>query len=272
MRTRSMVVLIALVGNGISRPGHAIQQSSCVFDTAAFRDTVDIWFSLEVHRGTRASKAREILPYAMALAQEYQQPSRVSFRTWPGTYLKESESQENEDTLGGFGLDGMIRFSVDREGRLAGEPQVIHDSPELVMALQEALARAQFPPGDDRDVARIELLIRSRRKLREGVVSFARIPLPLVRLEEEPRMLRPGPQRYPEEEKIVGRSGRVTVYYVITAAGAVLPGSIYAYEATSLAFAESAEAMLMASRFVPGRSGGCALATGVQQFVNFVVR
>ena len=62
------------------------------------------------------------------------------------------------------------------------------------------------------------------------------------------------------------------MYYVITAEGRVLPGSMYVYEATSLDFAQATEEMLMSSFFSPGRSGGCALAVGVQQYINFVIR
>jgi hypothetical protein len=246
-----------------------MQQSACAFDTAGFRQAVDVWFSLELPRGSSEEKIRETLPYAMAIAQVYRQPVRVSFRTWPGTVGKESESSNLRNTPGGMGMDGIVRFAVDEGGKLRGEPEVIHDSPEIAVALRQALVLAEFPPASR---SLVELLVRSRRDLREGVVSFARLTISAIRLEEEPRMVEPGKQLYPAEEKQVGRSGRVAVYYVINASGRVEPGTIYVYETTSEAFAESAEAMLMTSRFLPGRSGGCALATGVQQYINFVVQ
>ena len=270
MRILAAVALVALVQSQSTEPVHASQQLACVFDTAAFRDTVEVWFSLELHRDAGDRKRRETLPYAMAIAGAYQQPARVSFMTWPGTYGEDQENDDDERTPGGFGLDGMIRFVIDREGKVTGQPRVIHDSPQISAALEEAIARARFPEPA-RDEYPVELLIRSRRNPREGVVSFARIPLPIIRLEEEPRLVQPGPQRYPDNEKQTGTGGRVAVYYVITAKGRMLPGSMYAYEATSVDFARATEEMLLSSFFSPGRSGGCALAVGVQQYVNFVI-
>jgi hypothetical protein len=258
--------------------GQELPVSSCRFDSAAFRDPLVVWLAFEPPREAKRSEIEELTPYGIAIAQRYRQPTQISFRTWPGTYGRESETRP-ELNYGGFGMDGILRLVIGSGGHLAGEPHVYHDSPEIMRAIRQAVVDADsagvFGAADanrNRRERKYTFRISGREQPREGAVAFARLPITALRLEEEPTMLRPGAQRYPEEEKRDGRSGKVRVYYVIDRLGKVIPNSIVALELSSPGFAQSAETMLLGSTFTPGMIGGCPVATGVYQTVNFEIR
>jgi hypothetical protein len=234
--------------------------------------------AFEPPREAKRSEIAELTPYGIAIAQRYRQPAQVSFRTWPGTYGRESETRP-ELNYGGFGMDGILRFVVGSDGHLAEDPMVYHDSPEIMRAIRRAVMEADSAgifispePNRNRRERRYTFRISGREESREGAVAFTRLPLTALRLEVEPTMVRAGTQQYPEDEKRSGHSGKVRVYYVIDRLGRVIPNSIVALELSSLGFAHSTEAMLLGSTFTPGKIGGCPVATGVYQTVNFVIR
>jgi TonB family protein len=251
------------------------QTASCTFDSAAHRESTDLWFALEPVPGSPPLEWQELVRYAIPISQRYLQASSISFRTWPRT------TGGTEDAVGrafdrGIDPTGFSRFEVSAEGRLVGEPRTWSDSPEVASGILQAIRQADSAGDFERvmgqNVGRvISFAISMRTEPRDGAVVFGKVRVPVIILEEAPRMKRAGSQRYPREEMSKGRGGRVDVYYVIDEAGWVVEESIVVLRATSDAFAESAKDMLRRSTFVPARVGGCPMANGVYQTINYTM-
>jgi TonB family protein len=234
-----------------------------------------LWFALEPVSGTDATEWRELVRYAIPIAERYRQSPTISFRTWPGT-IGDQEEVSTKDYYRGLDPTGFMRFTIGRNGHLVGEPRSYSDSPEVARDIRQAVLQADsagdfpVPAGPEQGQNRtISFAIGMRTTQKEGTVAFARVRLPVIELESPPEMLRPGPQRYPDEEKSRGREGRVDVYYVIDETGHALEQTIVALRSTSEAFAQSVIAMIRRSLFRPASVGGCPMSTGVYQTINF---
>jgi TonB family protein len=94
----------------------------------------------------------------------------------------------------------------------------------------------------------------------------------VAEVDEPPQLLGGLDLRYPERLRTTGLAGVLELEYVVTAAGAVEPGSIRVLRSTHDAFAEAAREALAAARFRPARRGGRAVAVLVRQTVRFVVQ
>ncbi len=94
----------------------------------------------------------------------------------------------------------------------------------------------------------------------------------VAEVDEPPQLLAGLDLRYPERLRTTALAGVVELEYVVTAAGAVEPGSIRVLRSTHDAFAEAAREASAAARFRPAQRGGRAVAVLVRQTVRFVVQ
>jgi TonB family protein len=91
-------------------------------------------------------------------------------------------------------------------------------------------------------------------------------------VDDPPRMIAPGPQRFPPEQRRIGQGGSVTVTYVIDTQGRAIVASIRSVHASDRAFIPPTVQMLEESRFSPAVHGGRVIAVCVRQTVNFTLQ
>ena len=77
--------------------------------------------------------------------------------------------------------------------------------------------------------------------------------------------------RYPDEERKAGMDGEVLVQIVVREDGTVDPGSILITKATTTSFAQHVYDAVRKSKFVPGRVGGCPVASLVAWPITFTI-
>ena len=92
-----------------------------------------------------------------------------------------------------------------------------------------------------------------------------------VEVDEPPRMLKPGPHRYPAEARERGRGGHVTVTYVVDRDGGAVSPSIKIVVASDQVFVPAAIELIRLSRFSPAVHGGQTTAVCVRQTIHWTV-
>lgn len=90
-----------------------------------------------------------------------------------------------------------------------------------------------------------------------------------AQVDDPPRLLQAGPQRFPPVLQSAGISGRVVAEFVVDTQGHVEPGSFKVISSTHKAFEEPAREMILKGLFKPGRSRGQAVRVLVRQAVSF---
>jgi protein TonB len=88
-------------------------------------------------------------------------------------------------------------------------------------------------------------------------------------VDDPPRLLQPGPMRYPPMLESAGISGRVRLEFVVDTTGHAERPSIKVLETSHPAFGEPAKELVSKSLFKPGRVRGQAVRVLVQQTVNY---
>lgn len=90
-----------------------------------------------------------------------------------------------------------------------------------------------------------------------------------AQVDDPPRLLQPGPMRYPPVLESAGITGRVRLEFIVDTTGHAERPSIKVLEASHPAFAEPAKDLVAKSLFKPGRVRGQAVRVLVQQNVSF---
>jgi protein TonB len=94
-----------------------------------------------------------------------------------------------------------------------------------------------------------------------------------VRTVEEPPVLLSHPEPgYPDLLRSAGIEGRVVVEAVLDTLGRVERGSLRIVSSTHALFVPEASALVLGSRYRPGRFGGTAVRVRIQVPVNFALR
>ncbi len=92
-----------------------------------------------------------------------------------------------------------------------------------------------------------------------------------VEVDDPPRMISSGPQRFPPAMQAAGIQGRVVLEFVVDTSGHAEPNSFKVLSSSHKAFEEPAKEMILKSVFKPGRVRGQAVRTRVQQIINFSI-
>jgi protein TonB len=90
-----------------------------------------------------------------------------------------------------------------------------------------------------------------------------------AQVDDPPRLLQPGPMRFPPVLESAGITGRVRLEFIVDTTGHAERPSIKVLETSHPAFAEPAKELVAKSLFKPGRVRGQAVRVLVQQTVNY---
>jgi protein TonB len=97
-------------------------------------------------------------------------------------------------------------------------------------------------------------------------------PLEARLADEAPLLLVHPEPRYPELLRQAGITGRAVVEAVVDTAGRAEPASLRVVSADQAAFGDEARAVVLASRFRPGRLGGRPVRVRVRVPITFAIR
>jgi TonB family protein len=170
---------------------------------------------------------------------------------------------------------GWVQLRVDPAGRVRDRSVVYStgyaslDSALLRMIDSADAARLVPPPPPGSDTTAVDLLFTTGRIAPTGSVPLGRVQIGEWIVQSLPRLIAPGPMRYPAELRAADIRGRVTTQFVVGAEGRPLRGSVTIRSSPHPDFSEATSELIVGSTFVPGQIRGCAVPVLVQQSVNF---
>jgi hypothetical protein len=251
--------------------------STCVFDTAAVRDTAQYTLFLAWRESSDSTRLR---PTLQAIAASFVPPAGVTTRLWPGTYFPEPDSGGQRSasrarSVGPFAGDLWIDLEKGRVRR--AQWHLAPGSSQLQTAVLEAVQRADsgqafsgLVSSAGRRLTTVRLTLRTATPSEplEGV-PILRLRIPTIRVEHPVDVVHIPTPVYLAKARKAGTPGRVALQYVVTEEGRASGPSIRVLEADDSTFAAAARDAIVAGTFQPARVRGCPVQMLVQQRISY---
>jgi len=263
---------------GLSRRVHPQDTTSCSFDTAAHTVLRSVTLSLLPERRGRdvPLESDDYLYAAQAIQTYFQRPSQVRLPLWARTV----GHTPTPGTLSTLPLRGLVRFRLDRVGRLADQDIVVdYPSQDLGQSLVAAVRRADSanafpPPGSavlhDHGTIRIRLAEFSDSVGTQ--IPLIRLMVPAVIVDSVPSLIS-GPRLiYPEALRQAGLGGRVELRLLVLPNGHIDPNSVDLVAARYRGFAVRAVDWVQGAKFRPASIGECAVPMVITLPIDFKIK